>query len=414
MGWTGAARAVPSGGRRCETAADGRRCSPGTRRSRAAAANPHRGDPHPKPPPLRAAGKARPRLARRWGWGWLCALGAALPRDGSTQRSRVTEQICDDQTTVESGQERNTRLGRVHQRRSSPTGAVPIGESGAQRDPCAVAPRLSTGRWEGTCFSTDGAATHRPVTAAGEHARLRTAARLLPALMTWPPCPHLSPQLRLSSPTAPLMGRDWGGGGCEAGFGERSKARGCWGLRGVAAGAVLSRGRGDAQQCWQLSQTRGGLSAWGTPCSAVSGPVESLPLWRWGQNQDGPTAGSPQPQLGLQDPQRSPKAAPASRCAPLAVPSRAHLAVPKPPPAPGAPPRRCGAGFGGPRRCRQPQTAGRGGGAHTARGQRVTHRPDVPKGWGGGSETGTAAHRRGTRTPPRRGDSGGPARRSSR
>lgn len=212
LGWTGAARAVPSGGRRCETAADGRRCSPGTRRSRAAAANPHRGDPHPKPPPLRAAGKARPRLARRWGWGWLCALGAALPRDGSTQRSRVTEQICDDQTTVESGQERNTRLGRVHQRRSSPTGAVPIGESGAQRDPCAVAPRLSTGRWEGTCFSTDGAATHRPVTAAGEHARLRTAARLLPALMTWPPCPHLSPQLRLSSPTAPLMGRDWGGG----------------------------------------------------------------------------------------------------------------------------------------------------------------------------------------------------------
>lgn len=227
----------------------------------------------------------------------------------------------------------------------------------------------------------------------------------------------LSPPLPTASalqPHGPVDGEGLGGG-CEAGFGERSKARGCWGLRGVAAGAVLSRGRGDAQQCWQLSQTRGGLAAWGTPCSAVSGPVESLPLWRWGQNQDGPTAGSPQPQLGLQDPQCSPKAAPASRCAPLAVPSRAHLAVPKPPPAPGAPPRRCGAGFGGSQALPPATNRGEGGGgANTARGQRVTHRPDVPKGWGGGSETGTAAHRRGTRTPPRRGDSGGPARRSSR
>lgn len=187
----------------------------------------------------------------------------------------------------------------------------------------------------------------------------------------------LSPPLPTASalqPHGPVDGERLGGGG-EAGFGERSKARGCWGLRGVAAGAVLSRGRGDAQQCWQLSQTRGGLAARGTPCSAVSGPVESLPLWRWGQNQDGPTAGSPQPQLGLQDPQRSPKAAPASRCAPLAVPSRAHLAVPKPPPAPGAPPRRCGAGFGGPRRCRQPQTAGRGGGGGKHRTGTKGHPP---------------------------------------
>lgn len=48
------------------------------------------------------------------------------------------------------------------------------------------------------------------------------------------------------------------------------------GMFGVSGGS--SAEPGDAQQCWQLSQTRGGFTAWGTPCSAISGVVESLPL----------------------------------------------------------------------------------------------------------------------------------------
>lgn len=222
-------RGAKRGGRRCETAADGRRRRPW---HEGAAALP---PPPPPPPPggpslpPNAAARSRPQTAQPQG-------PRVRPRPlrpehpGSWQRPPRSRSLHrprggDGQTTVEGGQECNFRLGQPRDCWPRPAGTVPRGETEARGGGLlrghAAAPHRELGG--GTFFHGKKAAQgrERPRSGHGNICDCSWGARqAVHGPMARPPCPQLSPSFWPHRART----RCWQGFGA-VGFEERGEAR---------------------------------------------------------------------------------------------------------------------------------------------------------------------------------------------